>query len=927
MYSFTDIPEIHSGNEHFAIENYVLPKEIPIIELKENETKIILPLNQETKIEDYNEIVSAVKKIDIKSLLFLRYIEKIEWSKNSEETKGVFIRSKPKERGANVREVELIDQTNNVAISSEKWLIFSKEISNDTNTGLIEIAFLMNDKNIQPISFSPLIVFFPTEKQTNLGFLVQGPYRTTPSRDNIPANDEWNKKCISITGNLVVESLRWLRDNNMLDIESLQCFPIDKLKFDNTNMFSSLFDIVKTVFINEPLLPRYKGGYISANKSLIARTKELRELFTNEQLSELFKSKYSWLHEEISQDRTPDLRKYFINDLGIKEIQPETIINSTTIDFLKKQTNEWICKFYEFLNKQKTLHEKIKSMPIIRLSNLEHIVPFKDGQPQVFLPGQETEFPTVHKEVCGDEKSESFAFLKAIGLTEPNPVDDVIRNVLPKFDESTVGFTEETYKQAIKRILLAFDTDSTSQKEKLISELKNKKFVAVINAANRERSYAAPDIVYFQTESFKSLFAGIDSIYFVNDEYGLKGEKVRDLFEKCGVYRNLRPIEKRSAFSSTELSEMRRKEGYGDCSSQEIQNDNSLYGLEELLNYLPSLNNDEKIKRSKLVWEELCHLYKRSGESLFWGNLKWSYSWSSHSCSFDTYFIRILNKRNWILNHEGNLDIPGNIFFNSLGWDDNLFLRSKIHFKSDEIQEFEEKTGCKVLSTDEYKRLKQFEKLWQEEQRKHLNEIEKQPIEFATTFSVADAPLKVSDFTGKDQSMPFDDSQVNKSAGQTSNKDSSFDIEKYLNNQSTSDNNDSSDESIVNSEYLKKEGRYGEKYVLKLLNEEYKNNVNVDIIDLNENGGTGVSVDFVVKNKTSGKIVKLVEVKSTTELKGSKQRISGVQWETARKEGDLYWIYCVYNIKNNPEVVRIQNPVQKWKDGLLLADPVDFIVK
>lgn len=114
---------------------------------------------------------------------------------------------------------------------------------------------------------------------------------------------------------------------------------------------------------------------------------------------------------------------------------------------------------------------------------------------------------------------------------------------------------------------------------------------------------------------------------------------------------------------------------------------------------------------------------------------------------------------------------------------------------------------------------------------------------------------------------------------------------------------------------------------MKLLNEEYKNDINVDIIDLNKNGETGTGADFVVKYKTNREIIKLVEVKSTTGLRGSAQRISGVQWETARKEGDLYWIYCVYNVKNNPDVIRIQNPIQKWKDGLLFADPVDFIVK
>ena len=61
-----------------------------------------------------------------------------------------------------------------------------------TLAGFIEIAFLLHqDKEskqwaIQCVDASPLYAFFPTVVTTHLGFLVQGPYRTTPSRDNVP---------------------------------------------------------------------------------------------------------------------------------------------------------------------------------------------------------------------------------------------------------------------------------------------------------------------------------------------------------------------------------------------------------------------------------------------------------------------------------------------------------------------------------------------------------------------------------------------------------------------------------------------------------------------------------------------------------------------------------------------------------------------
>src|SRR3546814_1729490 len=73
---------------------------------------------------------------------------------------------------------------------------------------------------VQPVAASPLVVFFPTVVPTNLGFLVQGPYRTTPSRDNIPRGEQWNQHLVKETSSLLVEAMRWMRDNEMLETRS-----------------------------------------------------------------------------------------------------------------------------------------------------------------------------------------------------------------------------------------------------------------------------------------------------------------------------------------------------------------------------------------------------------------------------------------------------------------------------------------------------------------------------------------------------------------------------------------------------------------------------------------------------------------------------------------------------------------------------------
>ena len=47
----------------------------------------------------------------------------------------------------------------------------------------------MSEHQIAACGRSPLTVFFSTEKETFLGFLIQGPYRTTPARANVPEHD------------------------------------------------------------------------------------------------------------------------------------------------------------------------------------------------------------------------------------------------------------------------------------------------------------------------------------------------------------------------------------------------------------------------------------------------------------------------------------------------------------------------------------------------------------------------------------------------------------------------------------------------------------------------------------------------------------------------------------------------------------------
>jgi hypothetical protein len=216
------------------------------------------------------------------------------------------------------------------------WLVFSKPVVTATGgaAGHVELAFsaVKDEKSgregVRRVPQSQLVVFFPTVLETHLGFLVQGPYHTTPSRDNVPRHDAWNEHCVRQTAAVLVDALRWLREHELLDTGALRCLPLDRAKFGEGSMFAPLFDAAKLAFVSEPLLPRAGSGYAASTSARLARTQELRELFNASQLAVLFgiDGELAWLSGDISQDRTPELRQYLMRELDIVENTPETIL-------------------------------------------------------------------------------------------------------------------------------------------------------------------------------------------------------------------------------------------------------------------------------------------------------------------------------------------------------------------------------------------------------------------------------------------------------------------------------------------------------------------------------------------------------------------------------------------------------------------------
>ena len=500
VYAFTDQPEIHSGVEDFGIRNFVWPFPVPPVLRDTDETIIVMPLRESA---DCREIQAGLQRLGPGALLFLREIEGIDWKVDG-GLSGFCIRQ-TESLDRKVRRVTIIGQVEDQQPEFEQtWRVFSRPIytPRDELAGHVEVAFFLNGEQVHPVAHSPLVVFFPTVVETNLGFSVQGPYRTTLSRDNVPRRDQWNQECVKETARVLTDALLWLRGNNLLDIAVLRCLPIDPNKFDDESMFTPLYEETKRALSSQRLLPRLGGGYVAAGNAKLGRSRELRKLFDSDQLAQLFGSGQSlaWLSGDISQNSTPELYKYLRNELGLVEVTSRTILSKLNTAFLERQNDGWVRTLYEFLNGRPALSWQASRLPLIRLENGTHVPAHRDEhQSQPFLPGDaKTDFPTVRATVCNSKDSR--AFLRSVGLTEPDPIDDVIHNILPKYHESVRETAPDGYGADIRRILDAFETDSKAQRDKLVSALRETPFVMAVDAGDGSTCRARPGDLYLSTE-------------------------------------------------------------------------------------------------------------------------------------------------------------------------------------------------------------------------------------------------------------------------------------------------------------------------------------------------------------------------------------------------------------------------------------------
>jgi len=646
VYVHTRSPEIHSGDAHFTIDNYEQPREIPF-QSSTLGTLFVFPFNHKQKDpadpdESFNEISSRLKKLGTSTLLFLKHIKSISYEIDENDTGSYCRETSPYLETNFVRNVTVIGQSNQR--EEERWLVFEKDIEHalipegekvpEGKRLTVEIAFRYVDDDSQDApkfeclshSQSNLVVYFPTEKETKLGFLMQGPYRTTPARDNIPQENSFNKALSKQTGDLVVEALRWLRDRNRLTVDLLRTMPLaykeksSHYSWENAveineykhTLFEPIYDTVLLAMRDEALIPAYGRGYISGDNAKLAGVKGLPDLLDNTRLQQFFDTdeQLRWISREITRDLTPKLRSYFVDMLDIEEIDAEKFARRIGKAFLRRQSDNWIRDLYEFASESgRSVRDILKNKPIIRLQDDSHVDPFaRDGKPQAYLPTEHgIRVPTVKSKVCNSERA--LKFLRDIGLRKPDIVDVVQKLILPKYrQDGKVDIDDEKHEQDISHIVKALKkvlrlSEWDSKRRGLIEDLKSIPFLLATNAANDVTGFRCPDKIYHRSPELEIYFGGNPDAWFLSPRY----KPYMDVFGQIGVENQVR-VDRRephrwkghviiaSPYRGTDWDPHKRGlDGFDpDC---------KIDGLEFALNH-------PNVERAKFIWNDLLRHHK-----------------------------------------------------------------------------------------------------------------------------------------------------------------------------------------------------------------------------------------------------------------------------------------------------------------------------
>lgn len=674
VYAYTSRPTVHCGDEHFEIRDYVRPHGVDPVDPGSGwSTLEILPFDRSevTAEKAVEEISGRLERLSGRTILFLRNLTELEWFAPDGRSELMCRETKP-DRSS--RRVSLLSGAN--AESVEEWLVFDRSVhlADGIDPGTVEIAFALTRDHdgtelITAADDTELVAFFPTRRETHVGFLIQGPFVPTAARDNVRDDHPLNRQLVAEVAGLTVDALQAIKEMGLLAVSTLETLPLEVAKFSPQQLLRPLYDAVRTALTDRPLLPTADGRHLAAARTRLARGTGLRELFSPKQLGELLEAdaEIAWLDSGISNDRTPALHRYLVGHkpphawganqevpalLAGMELTPDAIARRLEPSFLTRQSTDWIISLYEWLAQQIALLSLLRAKAVIRRSDGEYVPAFAGGKPQMWLPPEgETSFPVVDRVIAANP--EAHAFLSRLGLTQPDIADEVMTLVLPRYQRGSKKPAPDQYSSDLDRIAAALTSATGAKLTALQMELGRTWFLRAYNPATNKQYWCNPSQPYEPSRDLEVFMEGNEDVYFLTEP----SLRHIDLWRGLGVKSDIEVKRREPDRSRNRYVTVTSQFGWHERGLHGFDPDFEIVGLEHALQ-TPTL------ERSVLIW----NLVASVGAPLF-GEVERSrrqeYSGSSITPA-SSPVGDLLSEHTWLLDLHGNWRGPHEVSLDDL---------------------------------------------------------------------------------------------------------------------------------------------------------------------------------------------------------------------------------------------------------------------
>ena len=960
VFGICNAPEIYSRDFCFQIRNFYVPEQIIRPSGQDpNRTYIILKFKADEADDIFDTIEEALSTLNPDTILFLRNIIKLDYM--TPEHNGFFEKKKPKRKkdGHEYYECDILGRQGLLA----KYYLFERPLTKK-NKLFSSIAFRVDEEKKSIIAeeeSTKLVVFFPTETNTFLSFKVNGAYQTTPTRESVPETAD-NLEILKETAELYAESLKCIKALGLMTVDFLQTLPLKTRRKTEWRMvngqyqqitktdsiyYEAFYDATVKALLTEEFLPTLEGKFTTADKALLARGgatesrgESIVKLLTATENAQVFGDRTVWLSTAITQNNTRELWAFITTVLKITEVDYDEFLGTVTGEFLEKQPEDWLVRFYIAIGNRiiDTVRTKHLNKPIIKTENGTMVAPQVKGKPNIYLASKliADKDKIVHSGLCRNPEVKKF--FEGIGIEEMDIVESIRTQWLPSITESRA---ESDNADSLELLYLEYLDQKPTVQTELCELLRASDCVLYFshndNTGADDAYYGKPTGFYMAHGASKILYDGCPRVRFINDILDKKAQAEKGFFDflreigvRAGatIYKTTNPLpwddeERKRITKNTNAA-------YGNYYYESWQ-------ISEIDYILANMNKE----RARTLWQYVSNIH----EERFKGYISWSLRNTSYREPFTAHFVRSLQAGAWLYKSGSNDPVtPKEIYQEDA---EREYGRAPVITKHFTFMP----DAARQLPPDDYDLLVLAQRIKAsggEAELRKLAELCAAIPEVPIVIDVKpeNTPVAISEamfnnpYEGKTSDELTQDGENSEVAsaltgvieGLYGNADIPETVKEHIAIK------------LANNE-AELDGDLGERFVISSLKEEYRQagyiitNDTADTFSATKDGRT---IDIMRHNSQTrnqrgyditiaerGVVLEWIEVKAKKDDNPKLFKVSGLQWATAKAkydegDGDKYWVYVVTFVREpkKTKITKTPNPYKAWLESKIKANPV-----